>query len=242
MAEISFGKLLIRAIVAGLIAGAAVATYHFFATEPLIEHAIAIEEGIAPTPHVEVVSRDVQRIGLFVGFLIYGATWSALYAVAIQLLGRLIWTTSATRRALVIALAGYWAVALFPFLKFPANPPGVGEDATIGYRQLLYVATLAVSVTGTVATIVMGSYASKRWNGWIASGAAVLLLAAYSGIAFLVIPASPDPIRLPTLLVSDFRLRSFVGLTLFWGVMAAVFCVLGMRATTRRAASIPQAT
>ena len=39
-------------------------------------------------------------------------------------------------------------MAIFPFLKYPANPPGVGEPESIGYRQTLYVGFIALAVLG----------------------------------------------------------------------------------------------
>jgi hypothetical protein len=81
----SFGTILKAAILAGLLAGLTAAVFHLFATEPVIESAIALEEQHEADhgmPMEEpVVSRSVQRGGLVVGFIAYGLIWSTLFAV-----------------------------------------------------------------------------------------------------------------------------------------------------------------
>src|SRR6266540_3810611 len=60
------------------------------------------------------------------------------------------------RRGLLAGLvAGLAAVAfasawLVPFLKYPSNPPGVGEASTISQRTRLYLAMVALSIATSV--------------------------------------------------------------------------------------------
>lgn len=53
--------------------------------------------------------------------------------------------------AAVLALAGYIAVFVVPFTKYPANPPSIGNPDTIARRIELYVAMIAISILAAVA-------------------------------------------------------------------------------------------
>src|SRR6266550_517717 len=127
--------LLVRGMLVGLLAALLAFTFASFFGEPQVGRAIAFESAqarAAGEPEVPgPVSRGVQRTaGLAVGV--------AMYGVAVGGLGRL------RSRALagVLALAGFVVVELVPFLKYPANPPSVGDPDTIGRRTLLYLAMI----------------------------------------------------------------------------------------------------
>lgn len=222
----SFGTILKAAILAGLLAGLTAAVFHLFATEPVIERAIALEEqhqAAHGMPAEEpVVGRDVQRGGLVVGFVAYGLIWSTLFAIAYRVAQVRLGVAGSMRMRWLAALAAYWAIALIPFLKYPANPPGVGDPETIGYRQALYMAFLALSIVGTFVccTLVRSRAAARR--PWLPLAA----LAAFSLVLFVAMPPNPDPVDLPADLMTRFRALSLVGLTLFWLVLGFFFARL----------------
>jgi predicted cobalt transporter CbtA len=165
-----FGTVLKGALIAGIIAGLCVAAFHFVLTEPLIERAIQLEEQLADQQGVHehaapVVSRPGQKIGLVVGYLIYGLSWALLFSAAYHgLQGRLA-TLGRWRGALVLAFLVYWSVVLVPFLKYPASPPGVGDPATVGYRQQLYFGILLLSTGGTALAVYLGGVVARRAEG-----------------------------------------------------------------------------
>src|SRR5229473_4335856 len=78
------------AVLAGLIAGAITSAFHFVLAEPVIERAIEQEKQTQMVHGVNseapIVSRTMQRRGLVIGLLIYGAVWGALFGVAYLLL------------------------------------------------------------------------------------------------------------------------------------------------------------
>jgi cobyrinic acid a,c-diamide synthase len=125
------GLHLLSAVAAGFIAGALAAVFHEVLTEPVIDRAIAVEEAreAAQPGHAHeepVVSRRGQKIGLVVGLLIYGTVWGLLVGIGVYLTRAWVppdWSPG--RRGLVVAVLAGWSVAVFPFLKYPANPPGV---------------------------------------------------------------------------------------------------------------------
>jgi predicted cobalt transporter CbtA len=219
--------ILTAAIVAGLLAGLTVAAFHLIFTEPIIDQAIALEEQHAESAgaHEEpIVSRRAQKGGLVLGYLLYGLTWALPFGVVYQLAQRWLPLDSRLKQGLLLAFIAYWSVCLLPFLKYPANPPGVGDPATIGYRQALYVGFLALSVAAAATSIGLGRYLARSQDTqrgpWIPIGACLVV---FSAALYVLMPSNPDEVTLPADLVRNFRALSLLGLTLFWAVLGFLF-------------------
>jgi hypothetical protein len=132
---------------------------------------------------------------------------------------------SATRRRLVQAALVGWTVSILPFLKYPANPPGVGEADTIAYRQALFFGFIALSIAGTVdATALHQRLTSLKATGAVARRftAPALYLLYVAGI-YLLMPPNPDRVQMPPALVRNFRAVSFAALALFWVLVGLAF-------------------
>jgi len=217
------GVVIKAALLAGLVAGLLVATVQFVWTEPIVDRAISVEEqvhaadrhGIAEPP--PVVDRPTQKKGLFLGYAIYGIAWGLLFGSAYAIAQpHLPGSWGRLRRGLLLALAAYWAVGLLPFLKYPANPPGVGDPDTIDFRQRLYLAMLVGAILLVAAAYGAGRRAAPRLGQLGASALTLGIVAAGSVVLFFGLPNNPDAIRAPLPLVLDFRLHSLAGITLFW--------------------------
>ncbi len=225
----TLGTVLKAALVAGLVAGLTAAVFHLLVTEPVIDRAIAIEEQAAEaaTDHEEpVVSRGGQKIGLVVGMLLYGLTWALLFAVVFQVAHPWLPASSTSGRGFLMALLGYWAVGLLPFLKYPASPPGVGDPETIAYRQGLYLGFLGLSVVAAVVAVALGHVLARRTGARGDRGAwlpMLALLVASGAILYWSMPGNPDEVRMPLEVVTTFRALSLAGLTLFWAVLGLLF-------------------
>jgi putative cobalt transporter subunit CbtA len=228
----TLGSILKIAVVAGLIAGAVISGFHTLLIEPYIERAIAIEEQHSQAhgeAHEEpVVDRPTQRWGLVLGFILYGAIWGLLLGVLMYLTqGWRPTSWTIVRYGVVLAVLVGWSVALFPFLKYPANPPGVGEPDTVGYRQALYVGFIALSVIGTALAVGLFRLLHRPSGATVAGGRRGLWIAVfyliYAAVIYAVLPANPDPIEMPAELIWTFRVISFGGLMLFWGILGGMF-------------------
>ncbi|MSQ27732.1 MAG: hypothetical protein EXR51_06300 [Dehalococcoidia bacterium] len=212
-------SILRNALVAGLLAGLITAAFHFAFTETVIEQAIALEQahtaehGTAESAP-PVVSREGQRLGLFLGYGIYGLMWGLLFGVVFATL-RLARRSGAGAgpSGWWLALLAGWSVGVLPFLKYPANPPGVGDPDTISYRLGLYAALLALSVIGTAAAAYAGHRMAPGGNGRALSAALAIL---WGAILVLAMPANPDAVSAPEALLQSFRALSLAGLALFW--------------------------
>ncbi len=221
----SLAEILKAAVLAGLIAGAVAAIFHWTFTESLIDRAIAIEKHahatLAGSSEEPVVSRPMQKVGLLAGFLLYGGAWGMLFGLLAYAIRP--WFADMGRQGFFLSVLLGWAVAIFPLLKYPANPPGVGAAETIGYRQELFLVFIALSLIGTFAAL--GVERSFRRS----SRARVVVLVIYLiylVVIFLTMPFNPDEVRLPPDLVREFRILSLLGQLLFWTTMGGAFCWL----------------
>jgi hypothetical protein len=227
----TLGRTLRSAIVAGLLAGLLAAVFHQVLTEPVIDRAIAAEEAreTARPGHAHeapVVSRGGQKVGLVVGLLLYGAVWGLLVGLGLHATRDSApsgWNPA--RRGLVVAALLGWSVAVFPFLKYPGNPPGVGEPDTIGFRQALYLGFIVLSVLGLVLAVALRRRATARGAGsWIVPVAFYVVWAV--GL-YALMPPNPDPVELSETIVRPFRALSLAGLVVFWAAFALALAYLG---------------
>ncbi len=208
------------------------AGFHTLLIEPVLDRAIALEEHLSQTRgevvHEPLIDRPTQRWGMVLGFLLYGAIWGLLLGVAFYVTRAWLpstWTIA--RRGLLFALLAGWSVAMFPFLKYPANPPGVGEAETIGYRQALYFGFMGLSVVGTALAIGLYRLLSRAsWSSPLARGQGLLasgFYLLYAAAVYVTVPTNPDPVAMPAQLVWTFRAISFAGLIVFWMILGSAF-------------------
>jgi predicted cobalt transporter CbtA len=228
----TLGSILKASVVAGLLAGAIISGFHALLIEPVIDRAIALEEQQSQphgAAHAEpVVDRPTQRWGLVLGFIVYGAIWGLLLGVLLYLTqGWRPATWSLGRYGCVLAVLLGWSVAWFPFLKYPANPPGVGDADTVAYRQVLYVGVIGLSVVGTALALGLFRLLNRPTGApthgrvrWLVAAACYVL---YAVALYAALPTNPDPVEMPADLVRTFRLISFAGLLLFWVSLAGLF-------------------
>jgi len=171
-----------------------------------------------------VFSRGTQQVGGVAASLVWGLCLGLVFAVAYFVLRRHLGTSSDWCAAVTIAGVGFLTVNLVPFLKYPGNPPGVGDPATIGRRTTLYLLMLAWSAVSTTA-----AWRAARWldgRGWpdhLRFPAVAGLYAALAVVGWAALPGSPDVVGAPATLVWHFRLTSLGGTATFWAVTGTVF-------------------
>jgi predicted cobalt transporter CbtA len=147
--------LLVRGMLCGVLAGLLAFGFAWLFGEPQVDLAIAFEAHMQQLAHdppePELVSRAVQStLGLFTATMVYstalGGVFALAFAYAYGRMGRL----SARATALVLALAGLVVLIITPQLKYPANPPSIGNPETIGARTALYFEMIALSVAAAM--------------------------------------------------------------------------------------------
>jgi len=231
--------ILIRGMLVGLLAGVAAFTVARIVGEPQVIRAIALEESPAADGDRDahdrldapVVSRTVQSTaGLLTGTAVAGVALGGLFSLVFAFaLGRF---GPSTPRELSLTLAGaaFLTGSVVPFLKYPPNPPAVGDPDTIGQRTALYLATiaLAMAAAGLAAALRRRLLARHdRWNATLAAAGAWLAVVV---IAHVVMPdASEAPAGYPADLLWDFRLASLTVQAVLWATIGVVFGMLTER-------------
>src|SRR5439155_16851720 len=119
-------------------------------------------------------------------------------------------------------------LAVGPFLKYPANPPGVGDPETIGKRPGVAVAYMAFLLAGAFISLKLPEVLGRRIEVWQLVAGNL----AFAAVLWLVMPVNPDPVEMPAMLVLQFRLLSIAGLSLFWAVLGGLFVWQVRRSTS----------
>lgn len=235
-------SFLIRGLAAGLVAGIIAFVVAFALGEPQIDDAIALEEAAAAQlseeevaaeeadaaePGMVEVSRDNQKSwGLLTGMAVVGTALGGLTALAaasvIGRLGRL----SPRGSTLLVAGIGFVAVALVPFLKYPATPPAVGDPDTIGNRTSEYFAMLLISVLAAIAMVVLARRLLSRFDGVTAGLIAAAGFVGVVTVAGLLLPSVNEVGAFPADLLWYFRRSSILTLASLWATIAVVLTVL----------------
>ncbi len=226
-------RLLLTSVIAGLIAGLLVGGFYNLFQVPVMERAIALEEeriasvssGSTEEEGRATVSLGVQRIGMVLGTVVMGAILGLFFAAGFVLLHRAAPGWSLVWVALTIGALGFWSLSLFPFIKYPLNPPGVGEEASLAARQLgqllfMLISAAAVGVAlDTVRRIhqnFAGFAARRTWYAGV-----VAVYAALAVVMAFVFPGNPDPAPVPIDLLELFRALTMAGQFLMWVLLAA---------------------
>jgi hypothetical protein len=250
------GTLLARGMLVGIVA--AILSFAFLKVvgEPAVDRAIAFEtqmdeakakaekeeaivKGLpAPTEDDEpvLVSRPVQAgIGLFTGVSVYNIAFGGLFALVFALAyGRMGDFGPRTTSAL-LALSGIVAVYIAPNLKYPANPPSVGDPETIGMRTGLYFSMIAISLAAMIAVWLLRNRLLAQYGGW---NAALIAAAAYIAVIVVVALALPAvnevPEGFPAVVLWQFRMASLGAQVIMWATIGLGFGAWMERAAVRR--------
>lgn len=241
-------KLVIaRGALAGAIGGLLAFLVARILVEPIIRRAIERQDAADAAEHqsmpgmtmdsAEVYSRTVQEnLGLGAGIIVFGIAMGALFAV--------VYCVAAPKfpqwspRALSVAIAGslFAGFYLIPYLKYPPNPPGVGDPDSIGERTGTYVLLVAIALALVAVAWVVGLALTPKYGGWGAAliGGAIIL--AGSLLAYLILPAPLSAKDFPADDLYWFRTYSFLAQAVLWGVIGLLGGGLLHRLTVSRAA------
>jgi predicted cobalt transporter CbtA len=221
--------LLLRGMLVGIVAGLLAFAFARWSGEPQVERAIAFEtslnqaKGEAPEP--EMVSRKVQKsIGLLTGVGVYGAAIGGLFGLAFAFaLGR-IGVSGPRILSALLALLCFIAIVLVPQLKYPANPPAVGNPETIGTRTAAFFLLIAFSVAAMILSLQLGHHLSLRYGAWNGSLLAAGLFILVTTIVSHLLPEIDEtPAGFPATLMWRFRIAALEIQAVMWATLGLLF-------------------
>lgn len=228
--------MLVRGMLAGLVAGLLAFGFAYFIGEPEVNGAIAYEAAHTSEHGEELVSRAMQSTtGLATGVLIFGVAVGGIGALVFTVLLGRIGRFSPRATAALVSLAAFITVFLVPLLKYPVNPPAVGNPDTLSKRTTLYFLMIALSVLLAVGAVLLGRRLAPRWGNWnatIAAGVAFVVLVAVA-IAFL--PTISEVQKdFPATLLWRFRLAAIGVQAVLWASFGLFFGYLAERVLAPR--------
>ena len=226
-------------LLAGAIAGTILGAINQVVVEPYIDHAIELEmlqqnttaqSGQVITNPAEFAAyRFWQKGGEIIAGTILGLSIGSLYGIVFAYTRGSISGTNNKKKALIVAGIMWLVLFLMPALKYPPNPPAVGNPETIYYRQSLYVAFLAISGFSALGLAFLYRKMMVASSNNTKKKAIIIPSAVYAAImagAYLAMPANPDPINAPIDLVIGFRITSAITISMFWAVLGVIFGAL----------------
>lgn len=256
-----------RLIGGGLLAGAVGAVLAFvfarMCAEPVIGRAIAFEDGRTDAENAhgvhehgaELFTRGVQSgPGLGFGVLIFGLAMGALFAVLFSVVYARAEVGQPQRLSLLLAAGAFGAVYVVPFVKYPPNPPAVGQADTIAARTGWYLVMVLVSVVLAIGAVWLARRLAARfgaWNAGLLAAAAYLVSIVVVAVLLPSVDETPEPLRdaagtimypgFPADVLYEFRLLSLATQLVLWAGIGLVFATISGRllsARTRAASSI----
>lgn len=244
------GKLLVRGMLLGLVAGLLSFGFLKLAGEPSVDRAIAFESAMeqakadeakakglpAPVENPELVSRSVQAgIGLLTAVAVYSTAFGGIFALVFAVAYRRMGDFGARAASALLAVAGFVSVYLVPMLKYPANPPSVGLAETIDMRTSLYFVMILISLAAMIAAGMLRLRLNRRFgNGNAALIAAGVYIVVVSAVAFALPGVSEVPEGFPAAVLWQFRIASLGGQAVMWGALGLLFGVAAERVVAER--------
>ncbi|MGW0039683.1 CbtA family protein [Gordonia sp. NPDC003376] len=218
------------------------------------EHLLEAHSGHVHGGEGEVFTRTVQEnIGAGVGTIVFALCMGAFFAVAFTVLwtyiGRHYPATDYRWVGAALGVLGFIAFFGVPFFVYPANPPAVGDDDTIGARSGAYLTITAVSVIAVVAAVVLVFWLRPRLGGLFAG-----VLGAVGFLVVVTITAAllpefhevPEPVMdgqtivfpgFPGAVIGDFRVYVIANQVILWTVLSTAFAaILGVLTRSRSSA------
>ena len=216
-------------LLSGVIAGVILAGVNYFVAEPFIDQAIGIEvdNSIASGEVVDFDELSSYRVwqkeGTFAAGAFLGLTYGAILGIVYVISRKYLPSSDDRKKALILAAIMCLSLYIVPFIKYPANPPAVGDPETIGLRDSLYTSyQLASGLIALGVSILM--YKLRRIS-YIKYVIPVFYLGLVASI-YAIFPANPDEITAPMDLVNAFRAVTFGTMVMFYLVLGTIFGIM----------------
>ena len=217
-------------LVSGAIAGFVHGTINFALVEPYLDQAIGLEnESLFASGEAEdnlefwaeyESYRIWQKSGQVLAGVILGLAMGSLFGIVYALSRNSLPGKTDVTKSVILAGIMWLTIYIIPFLKYPANPPTVGDGETVMLRAILYVSFIALSGIGVVIFYKLSQKLQNNKKYFGLFGYIIFIT-----ILFFVMPENPDEITAPMNLVNEFRLMSVLGVSSFW---LSVGLILGL--------------
>ncbi len=216
----------------GALAGTIHGVTNLVIVEPYLDEAIGIENQnlFASGEEEDTLAfwveydayRDWQKSGQVLAGAILGTSMGGLFGI-VYVLSRNTLPGNDMKKSIILAAVMWITIYIIPFLKYPANPPTVGDGETVVLRSILFLSFIAISGFSAVGFFqIYKKLQSKKILAFVGYGLFISIL-------FVLMPPNPDEVTAPMDLVNGFRAMSVVAVTIFWASLAVIFGSLWMK-------------
>jgi len=212
---------LIVVLVSGASAGLIHGIVNLAIVEPYLDQAISIENQSLFASGEEEDTPDFwvnyegyrlwQKSGQILAGVILGVSVGSLFGIVFALSKHSLPGTNNVKKALVLSGIMWVTLYLVPFLKYPANPPTVGDGETVVFRAILYLSFIVISGIGAFGFYKLSKKFKNKKKHVTLIGYGVFI-----SVVFVMMPNNPDDITASMRLVNEFRLMSALGVSSFW--------------------------
>lgn len=223
---------IIISLLSGILAGLILAGVNLFVVEPYIDQAIEIEvnNSIASGEVINQNELNTYRVwqkeGTFAAGAFFGLAYGAIFGIVYVVSRKFLPISDDRKKAIILAAALCLSLYIIPFIKYPANPPAVGDPETIGLRENLYMGYQLASGLITLGHGVLWYKFRKI------SKIKFLIPVSYVGLIgfiYAVFPVNPDEISVSMDLVNAFRAVTIATMVMFWIVLGTIFGIIWNR-------------
>jgi predicted cobalt transporter CbtA len=214
-------------LLSGFLAGTIHGLANLIFVEPYLDEAIGIENQnlFAAGEEEDTLEfqteyksyRIWQKSGNVLAGAILGTSMGALFGIVFAFSKKVLPGEHHIKKALILSGLMWITIYLIPFLKYPANPPTVGDADTVVLRAILYLSFIAISGLGAVGFYQMFKRLQKRKKIMALFGYALFI-----STMFFLMPENPDDVTAPMELVFGFRIMSVISVSIFWIAIAVI--------------------
>ena len=190
---------LIIVLISGAFAGLVHGSANLVLVEPYLDEAIGIENQnlFASGEEDDTLEfwveyegyRAWQKGGQILAGVILGTSIGALFGIVFALSRNSLPGKNNIKKSLVLAGIMWFTIYFIPFLKYPANPPTVGEAETVVLRAILYLSFIAISGFAAV-----GFYKLLKMFQGNKKLVALIGYVVFISTVFVVMPENPDDV------------------------------------------------
>jgi predicted cobalt transporter CbtA len=230
---------LIIVLVSGAFAGLVHGSANLVLVEPYLDEAIGIENQnlFASGEEDDTLEfwieyegyRTWQKGGQLLAGVILGTSIGALFGIVFTLSRNSLPGDNNVKKALILAGIMWFTIYFIPFLKYPANPPTVGDAETVVLRSVLYLSFIAISGFAAVGFYKLSKMLQGNKKLFALIGYAVFVSA-----VFVAMPENPDEVTAPIDLVNGFRIMSVLAVSTYWMSVGLILGILWNRFKSNR--------
>ena len=211
-------------LLSGAIAGTVQGMANLVLVEPVLDKAIYLEnkalfDSGAEQDSIEFrVAHEEYRVwqkgGQLVSSAILGMSMGSLFGLVFGYARKSLPSSNILKKTLILAVIMWLILFIIPFVKYPSNPPTVGDSNTVSERATLYVGLIAVS-----GLLTLGFYYASRF---LHGQKKVLALVGYLCILCTVIIMFPEN---PDAVIASFTIVKIIALDSTSAKASTIFCV-----------------